>query len=235
MTASAEYTVRDQERMEFARRYFEWQFTMAARHLGPRVLEIGCGLGNFTQHLLDRELVVGIDVEPECIENRNRRFAARPNLIGICMDVLSPDFTDLRRHEPTGIACLNVLEHVRDDALAVARMHTVLPAGGTVVLIVPAFDALYGPIDKLLGHYRRYSKRSLRETAQAAGFQIKVLRYINSIGFFGWWVNARILKRTEQSEAQIKVFDRLVPALSRVESWMEPPIGQSIFAVLVKP
>ena len=221
--------------MEFAKRYFEWQFTMAAKHLGSRVLEIGCGLGNFTQHLLDREFVVGIDIEPRCIEGRNRRFAGRPNLIGIGMDVLSPEFPDLRRYEPTSIACLNVLEHVHDDALALTHMHAVLPAGGTVVLIVPAFEGLYGPIDKLLGHYRRYSKRSLRETAEGAGLQVKVLRYINSIGFFGWWFNARILKKTEQSEAQIKVFDRLVPWLSRVEARMEPPLGQSIFAVMVKP
>lgn len=235
MTVSADYTVRDQERMEFATRYFQWQFAMAAKHLGPRVMEIGCGLGNFTQHLLDRELVVGIDVEPQVLEGRKRRFAGRSNLIGICMDVMAPEFVELRKHEPDSIACLNVLEHVQDDALALAHMNAVLPAGGTAVLIVPAFKALYGPIDTLLGHYRRYSKQSFRKTAEGAGFQVKVLRYINSIGFFGWWFNARILKKTEQSEAQIKVFDRLVPALSRLEARMEPPMGQSIFAVLVRP
>lgn len=235
MAVSAEYTVRDQERMEFAKRYFQWQAAMAERHLGSRVLEIGCGLGNFTQHLLDREFVVGIDIEPRCVEGHNARYAGRSNLPAFCMDVLSPEFPDLRRHAPNSIACLNVLEHVRDDALALNQMNAVLPSGGTVVLIVPAFAALYGPIDKLLGHYRRYSKRSLREVAHGAGFQIRVLRYINSIGFFGWWVNARIRKSTEQSAAQIKMFDRLVPALARVESWVEPPVGQSIFTVLVKP
>jgi 2-polyprenyl-3-methyl-5-hydroxy-6-metoxy-1,4-benzoquinol methylase len=235
MTVSSEYTVRDQERMDHARRYFEWQFAMAEKHLGARVLEVGCGLGNFTQHLIDREFVAGIDVEPLCIEKHRQRFAANANITSFSMDVLSPEFKQLARFNPASIACLNVLEHIIDDQLALAHMSAVLPRGGTVVLIVPAFAALYGPIDTLLGHYRRYSKKSLAQVARTAGFECRILRYLNSVGFFGWWCNARILKKTEQSTAQIKLFDSaVVPVLSRVERWIEPPVGQSVFAVLVK-
>ena len=235
MIVSPDYTVRDQERMDHAKRYFEWQFAMAEEHLGRRVLEVGCGLGNFTQHLVSRDCVVGVDVEPLCIENHQKRFAGRPNVTSVCMDVLSRDFPGLKRYEPTSIACLNVLEHVKDDELALAHMSAVLPRGGTAVLIVPAFRSLYGPIDELLGHYRRYSKRSMAQVATKAGFEPRVLRYINSVGFFGWWFNARILKRTEQSTAQIKFFDSMiVPVLSRVERNIEPPVGQSVFTVLVK-
>lgn len=235
MAPSPDYIVRDQERMEQARRYFAWQFAMAEKHLGPRVLEIGCGLGNFTQHLIGREHVVAIDCEPRCIEAHRHRFAGCSNLGTICLDVLSAEFPALRRQEVDSIACLNVLEHVRDDDAALAHMNMVLPAGGTVVLIVPAFECLYGPIDKELGHYRRYSKGSLTRVAERTGFRPGILRYINSVGFFGWWFNARILKRTEQSTAQIRIFDSLVlPPLSRLEQWVEPPVGQSVFAVLVK-
>jgi SAM-dependent methyltransferase len=133
------------------------------------------------------------------------------------------------------VACLNVLEHVRDDAAALAHMHAVLPEGGRAVLIVPAFERLYGPIDERLGHYRRYSKKSLTRVAERAGFRAETLRYMNSVGFFGWWFNAHVARKTAQSEVQIAVFDALVvPVLSRVEGWMEPPLGQSIFAVLRK-
>lgn len=232
---SSEYTVRDQERMDHARRYFEWQFAMAEKHLGSRVLEVGCGLGNFTQHLTNRDFVAGIDVEPRCIEKHRQRFAENSKISSFAMDVLSPKFTELARFNPASIACLNVLEHIQDDRLALAHMNAVLPRGGTVVLIVPAFSALYGPIDQLLGHYRRYSKKSLAQVAGSVGFECRILRYINSVGFFGWWLNARVLKRTEQSTAQIKLFDSaIVPVLCRVERWIEPPIGQSVFAVLVK-
>jgi hypothetical protein len=103
------------------------------------------------------------------------------------------------------------------------------------VLIVPAFQSLYGPIDERLGHFRRYTKKSLTRVAERAGFRPAVLRYMNSFGFFGWWFNAHVAKKTAQSETQIAVFDTLVvPVLSRLESLLEPPVGQSIFAVLHK-
>lgn len=230
---AAEYTVRDQLLMEHARRYFAWQFAMAGEHLGRRVVEVGCGLGNFTQHLMTRELVVGVDIEPLCIGRHRQRFAQHPNVISLSMDVVSEEFARLREYRPDSVACLNVLEHLREDGKALAHMHRVLPPGGTVVLIVPAFQALYGPIDQRLAHYRRYSKPSLASTAQAAGFRCRALRYFNSAGFFAWWLNARICRRNEQSAAQIRLFDRaMVPVLQRLEHRIEPPFGQSIFAVL---
>ena len=61
------------------------------------------------------------------------------------------------------------------------------------------------------------------------------MQYLNLPGFFGWWLNARVLKREEQSERQIEIFDRLiVPAISRLEAVLPPPFGQSLFAVLGK-
>ncbi len=235
MPATPEYTVRDQDRMKRARRYFEWQYRLARERLGARVLEIGCGLGNFTEHLLDRELVVSLDAEPACIAAHRARFAGRNNLLSLCLDAASPEVLALREHRPDSVACLNVLEHIRDDAGALANFAAVLPAGGRVVLLVPAFESLYGPIDERLGHYRRYGKRSLAALAARAGLHVEVLRHMNSAGFFGWWFNAHVARRTAQSAAQIAIFDAaVVPMLSRIERWMEPPVGQSIFAVLRK-
>jgi 2-polyprenyl-3-methyl-5-hydroxy-6-metoxy-1,4-benzoquinol methylase len=235
-TTTADYTVRDQERMKHATRYFEWQFRLAEAQLGRRVLEIGCGLGNFTRHLLDRELVLGVDVEQECITKRLTTFADYPNLVSMCLDVQDQSFLSLRKYEPDSIACLNVLEHVKDHVLALAHMHSVLAPGGKAVLIVPAFESLYGPIDERLGHFRRYSKTSMTQAATEAGFRVQTLRYMNGVGFFGWWVNAHILKKTEQSESQIALFDSfVVPVMSKLEGMIEPFVGQSIFTVLVKP
>jgi 2-polyprenyl-3-methyl-5-hydroxy-6-metoxy-1,4-benzoquinol methylase len=233
---TADYTVRDQQRMKKATRYFEWQFRLAEAQLGRRVLEIGCGLGNFTRHLLNRELVLGVDVEEECIAQRSSDFADYPNLVSMCLDVQDPAFLRLREYAPDSVACLNVLEHVKDHVLALTHMHAVLSPGGKAVLIVPAFESLYGPIDERLGHFRRYSKQSMARAAAEAGFRIKTLRYMNAVGFFGWWVNAHLLKKTEQSEGQIALFDSMVvPVMSKLEGWMEPPVGQSILAVLEKP
>lgn len=233
--ATTGYTLQDQERMKGAQRYFAWQARIATRELGRRVIEVGCGVGNFTRHLLDRELVVCLDVEADCVAQLERNLHQPANVVSKVLDVADPAFLELRDFAVDSVVCLNVLEHVRDDAGALRNMAAVLRPGGTAVLIVPAFEALYGPIDQNLGHYRRYSKRRLRELAETAGFEVKTLRYMNSIGCLGWWVNARILKKTEQSEKQIRTFDHfIVPVLEWAESRIEPPFGQSLFVVLKK-
>jgi len=233
--ASTEYTLHDQERMKAARRYFAWQARLATRELGRRVIEVGCGVGNFTRHLLDRELVVALDVERDCVAQLQRDLQQPANVTTRVLDIADPAFLQLQELGMDSVVCLNVLEHVRDDAGALRNMAAVLPAGGTAVLIVPAFEALYGPIDRNLGHYRRYSKRGFRKLAAAAGFEVKTLRYMNSIGCIGWWVNARIFRRTEQSAKQIRTFDRwVVPVLEWLESRFAPPFGQSLFVVLRK-
>jgi SAM-dependent methyltransferase len=233
---SSAYTLEDQERMAKAKNYFAWQGRLVTPELGRGVVEVGCGLGNFTGMLLDREAVFALDVDPECIQRLKRRYPNQPNLLAFSWDIASPEFSSLAKFRPDSCVCLNVLEHIQDDRQALSAMASILVPGGVIVLVVPAFPALYGPIDKNLGHFRRYTRGSIAALAEATGLHIRKARYMNAIGFFGWWTNAHIFRRETQSERQIQVFDRyLVPTMSRVEGWARPPFGQSLFVVLQKP
>jgi SAM-dependent methyltransferase len=232
-TTTAEYTLLDQRLMQRATNYFVWQAEMAKAAIGRRVIEIGCGTGNFTKHLVDREYVCGLDVVDGCVEESRARFAGKAHLEFRCLDVQDDEFLSLRDQRPDTIVCLNVLEHVRDHQRALQHMGDVLPSKGRAIFILPAFESLYGPIDANLGHFRRYSKKGWQELAANCGFRVLQSRYFNSVGFLGWWLNAKVFQRTEQSEGQIALFDSVfVPVLSRVESWIEPPFGQSLFTVL---
>jgi len=216
--------------------YFAWQRRLIVPELGRRVVEVGCGLGNFTRMLLDRDLIVALDVEPGCIEHLLHRFPNQPNLHALVCEPGGPEFAALARFQPDSCVCLNVLEHIEDDWRALRAMASILPSSGVIVLFVPAFPALYGPIDRNLEHHRRYTRRALRELAVSLGLHIRKLRYVNLVGFFGWWLNAHVFRREAQSETQIAVFDRaVVPLMSRVESLVPPPFGQSLLAVLSKP
>ena len=207
--------------MAQAANYFAWQGRLVAPHLGQRVIEVGCGIGNFTSRLLDRETVLAVDVDPACVERLRERYANRPNLHAFVCEPDTAAFADLAHWRPDSCVCLNVLEHIDNDARALEAMASVLVPAGAIVLLVPAFQALYGPIDRNLSHCRRYSRK---------------LHYVNAVGFFGWWINAHVFRREAQSERQIRIFDRcVVPWLSRLEAIAPPPFGQSLFAVLRKP
>jgi SAM-dependent methyltransferase len=233
---SAAYTLRDQQQMSQAKNYFAWQSRLIRKELGPRVLEVGCGVGNFSGTLLDRDAIIAVDVEPECIERLKRRYPGHDNLHAFVCDVLSPEFRNLSSFHADSSVIANVLEHVQDDSAALKAVTSVLAPGGVIVLLVPAFPSLYGPIDKNLGHQRRYSRDAIRGLAQRSGLRIRKLHYMNCIGFFGWFANARIFKREAQSERQIEIFDRyIVPPVSAIEWLVQPPFGQSLLAVLEAP
>ncbi|MBM3761794.1 MAG: class I SAM-dependent methyltransferase [Acidobacteria bacterium] len=235
VSTTSDYTVRDQQRMTRAVNYFSWQARIAMAPLGRRIVEVGCGIGNFTRMIADRDLVIGLDIEPACIEQHKANFQNKPNVRSMVLDAMDPAFANLKNDNPDSVVCLNVLEHIEDDLGTLKAFANILPKGGKAVLIVPAFMALYGPIDKHLGHYRRYTCASFAATATQAGFKPVELRYMNTVGFFGWWVNAKILKREEQSEGQIDLFDqRIVPVMEILETWVTPPFGQSVFAVIEK-
>ncbi|HML18213.1 MAG TPA: methyltransferase domain-containing protein [Bryobacteraceae bacterium] len=230
------YTLLDQERMSKAKNYFAWQGRIVKPHLGRRVIEFGCGAGNFTSMLLDRDAVIAVDVEPECVERLQQRYPNQANLHVCSIDADGFELSKLARFRPDSCVCLNVLEHIADDRRALVQMASILPPGAPIVLIMPAFPALMGPIDRSLRHYRRYRRESMRNLARAAGLQVEKLRYMNFIGFFGWWMNASVFRLAMQSRTQIGIFDRfIVPVMSRIERVLPPPFGQSLFVVLRKP
>ncbi len=235
------WALEDQTLMARARNYFAWQARLLKPEVGRRVVEVGCGTGNFTGLLLDPEFlnceyVIALDKEPACVERLCRRFPGQGNLHTLVSSPGTREFADLARFSADCCVCLNVLEHIEDDAGALRSMAAIIPRGGRIVLMVPAFPALLGPIDRNSGHYRRYTRRSLRALADRTGLMVRRISFMNAVGFFGWWVNARLLKKESQSAGQIEFFDRwLVPAISRVEALRPPPFGQSLIAVLSRP
>lgn len=229
----SQYLLADQRKMSLAKNYFAWQARLVLPHLGQRVVEIGSGIGNFTGLLLDRELVVAVDIDQDALGELRSRFANRENLRLVRCDAADSRFAEAAQFAPDSCVCLNVLEHIEDEGAALRNMATILPRRGTIVLLVPAFPALYGPIDRNLGHFRRYTRRGLVAAAKAAGLVPRRLRYVNLAGWFGWWWNARVTGREAQSESQIAVFDRwIVPVVSRLEGVAPMPFGQSLLAVL---
>ena len=64
-----------------------WLFDEIAPFLGQRVLEVGCGLGNLTRHLRDRELVVAVDLAADSVTHVSEQFSAYANVRAFAFDI----------------------------------------------------------------------------------------------------------------------------------------------------
>jgi SAM-dependent methyltransferase len=225
------------EVMALAVNYHRWIYRTVARFLGDRVLEVGGGMGSFSELLLARSRVVVVDNSPECTEYLRQRFRAQANVV-----VLDGDVTDrtlprlIAAEQIDTVICNNVLEHIEDDAAALRNMRQALPRGGRLILLVPAHQRLYGTLDAVVGHFRRYEKDELRHKVRAAGFVPEHCRYFNSVGAIGRYVIGRVRQQTETGEQQVLFYDRyVVPVLSVIERVVSPPCGQSLIVVARNP
>ncbi len=219
--------------METAPAYARWLADKIKPHLGARVLEVGAGLGTISRHLVDRELLIALEPERLYVERLRNRFAGLPNVEVIHGDAgRDEDLLPLAERRLDSVVLSNVLEHIPDDAGALRRFARVLRPGGTVVLVVPALQELFGAIDAAVGHHRRYDKHTLEKALASAGYKVERLEWMNAVGIPGWWLNGRILRRREVPRLQLQVYDRLAPTLARAEARLgEPPVGMSLFAV----
>ena len=130
------------------------------------------------------------------------------------------------------VVAINVLEHLEDDVGTLRDLRGVVVPGGTVVLLVPGYPALYGEFDRAVGHLRRYTPATLRRAVETAGLRVEVLRPVNLLGGLAWWAALRVGGRTRPTPVLVKLHDRFIVPLVRLsERLVEPPFGQSVICV----
>lgn len=197
--------------------------------LGTRVLEIGSGIGTLSAMLVDRARLVLTDTRAEYLAQLRRRFGGRPN-ISVARLHLPDDGADVAKERFDTVICLNVLEHVADDIRSLAAIRNLLQPGGRLVLLVPALRALYGTLDRALGHYRRYARAELEAKFAQTGFRVAHIEYFNLAGVPGWWFAGRVLRRQMIPAGSLRLYDTLVP-LFKLERLLPWRVGQSLIAI----
>jgi SAM-dependent methyltransferase len=233
MTATSGFTYTGGEltALAGALRYYGWILSHFRPYLGPTILEVGSGIGTFSQ-LLAREPIVRqlLLVEPadNLVPTLRAKFRANPRV-----QVIHGYMDDLEAQEPVdAVACVNVLEHVEDDLRFLRLARERLEYGGHLLLFVPALPWLFGTLDRAFGHYRRYTPASLVNRLTDAGFTPIHVRYMNLVGVLTWFLAGKVLRRMTITKFDVTVYDRfVVPWLSRAERLVPPPIGQSLIAV----
>jgi SAM-dependent methyltransferase len=224
---------RDLQQMADATNYLAWQFGLVRPHIGGRVLEVGAGIGTFTRRLASvAEHVTALEPNRYCFQRLTQETSDLKNVSRYEMPVEEFHATVARDRLYDTVICMNVLEHIEDDTAVLREFRSLIAPGGRLVLLIPAVPLAFGEIDRRLGHYRRYTKGGLRKLFRETGWRPLHLRYFNLIGLLGWIWNTKVFVKDAQSDGQIRVFDRVVvPVISRIESVLPMPVGQSVLAV----
>ena len=220
------------ERLNRAPRFTRWMADVILPYVGDRVLEIGAGRGNMSVHLMPRPLYWATDVNPYYLDYLATLGSTRPY-----MRVAYTNAADAATF-PAGqsfdtVVCLNVVEHIEDDLGALQNIRDALTEGGRAIILVPFGPGLYGSLDEVLGHFRRYTKEQLLSVAERAGFRVQEVLEFNRVGVAGWWLNACVLRRRTFGLGQVRMLNFLTPLFRRMDSWFPlPPL--SVIAILGK-
>lgn len=200
------------------------------------ILDAGCGTGHGASLLAPLGPVAGADVNAAAV-----RIARERGVDAHCAPLAQLPFAASRFEL---VACLDVLEHIDDDAAALRELHRVMVSGARLVVTVPAYPKLLGEHDRAAGHRRRYSRRALLEAAAAAGFSPVLVTHFNSI-LLPIAAAVRVAHRRHSSAPQSDLLrtpaglDGPLSLPMRAEARMiraglTLPAGLSILAVLVK-
>jgi len=236
------YEGQDLEALNDLPGYYGWILETFAPYLGGRVLEVGAGTGNFAAHYVDavREATL-LEPAPNLYRSLAERFSGKAHVAPI--RGLLEDWCDGRRGPRSlrdgcfdAAVMVNVLEHIEDDRGTVARLGRLLRPEGTLLLFVPALPWLYGSLDALVHHYRRYSSWGLERTVREAGLEVVHLRYFDVLGVVPWFVTGRIFRRRKFDPGAARVYDRIViPLARRLERWLRVPLGKNLICVARRP
>ena len=172
-----------------------------------KVMDFGAGVGTLAKIFFE---VTGL--KPECVEidPEQRELIEKRGFKSYSgLDQISEKY-DL-------IFTSNVLEHIEDDVKTLSDIKLKLVNSGSLVIFVPAFEAIWSSMDMRVGHYRRYKKESLLRKLERSGYTVKHIRYYDSLGFILSFVFKYVgNKNGEPSTASLRIFDRFLLPVSKI-------------------
>jgi len=215
--------------MNLAKNYNKWIFQTIKPFLGKKILEVGCGIGNMSQFLLDSELLVGIDISAVVLDIIRERFSKTKNIDFFNYNITNEKLADeLKKYNFDTVVLVNVLEHIKDDVQALRNCSKLLLPGGKIIVFAPAFQSFFGSIDRADLHFRRYSKSDIARTVENAGFKVKRVFYKDVFAVPLWLFHNKILRTPVHPKGQMSFFDMFVPVCAFIEKILPPLIGLSV-------
>ena len=225
---SFQYMGSELEIFAHARHWKSYVQSKLRPYLVGDILEVGAGIGGTTQALNDGTQRRWICLEPDS------EFARKIGLLSHLRncEVRVGMLPDIKAQEKfDAILYIDVLEHIKEDARELHQAAQHLNTNGVIIVLAPAFPWLYTPFDAAIGHFRRYTRKSLRAVAPY-GLREEKSIYLDSFGVLASAGNLLFLQATNASVGQMRFWDNYLVPLSR---FMDPlvafSLGRSVLAI----
>ncbi len=219
-----------------ADKFNEWMYQTIKPYLVSDILEIGSGIGNISKFVINDKYRISLsDYNLAYQEHLIQTFGQLDNVSAIYnIDLQRKDFKKAYSHLEGKFNCiflLNVIEHLGDDTLAVDFCHFLLKKEGNLITLAPSYQWLFCNLDKNLGHYRRYTIKTLSKTFSSDNFIIKKKFYFNAVGVLGWFFSGKILRQQKLKKKEFKLFNKLVPVFKLADKILNKSIGLSTVVI----
>jgi 2-polyprenyl-3-methyl-5-hydroxy-6-metoxy-1,4-benzoquinol methylase len=135
-----------------------------------KILDFGAGSGTNTIMLSKYGDVYVYEKDKKSQEYLKKKFD-KINNIFVLERINKNDLFDF-------IVATDVIEHINDDETVIKILFNALKKDGNILLTVPAYNFLYNERDKLIGHFRRYNNKMLKNLTKEY-FKIIKLSYYN--------------------------------------------------------
>jgi SAM-dependent methyltransferase len=195
-----------------------------------RILDFGAGTG-FLAEIFKKKF----GVIPDCVE-------LDPTLKKLLLEKGFICFQTLKEVERSYnyIYTSNVLEHIPNDTTALSELYDALVPGGMIAIYVPAHPILFGEMDKLIGHVRRYEKKELYSKVASVGFEVNIIHYDDFLGFFVSYFIKRIGYKENGklgSNISLIIYDRLIYPISKLLDGigLRYILGKNLILIATKP
>jgi len=209
------------------KRYWSAQ---VAPYVQGKVLDVGCGLGVNAAYVVNDRVTGYTFLEPDgSLLQQVGEHVQLPATI--THRRIQGTTEQLKGEHFDTLLYIDVLEHIEYAAEELLRASDLLDTGGHLIIVAPALPFLYSPFDKAIGHYRRYTKRMLREQIPAT-LQEARIRYLDSAGLALSLGNKLLLRQAAPTLAQIALWDRRIVPISRfTDLLVGHSFGRSLVAV----
>lgn len=230
MTQDIVYVGQELDLFAQATRWKKYWSDRLRPYLGAEVLEVGAGLGVNTPLLYspaqsrwmclepDPDLAARLRQNCQAISDHERITVQS----GIVADLPAEALFDT-------VLYIDVLEHIEDDAGELARAAEHLRPGGRIIVLSPAHMFLYSPFDRSIGHFRRYSKATLRAAGRSP-LALERLLMLDSAGMLASLANRLLLRQSLPTLEQIAFWNNYLIPISLV---IDPVIGYSVGKTII--